>query len=79
MKGLGSGDNGEFTFIDFLAIAGLYIGMQNLDLNLTQDDKQDLLNNLADKTEKLLHEIHSHLHQQDGKLDAILLLLEEKS
>lgn len=54
MKGLGSGDNGEFTFIDFLAIAGLYIGVQNLDLNLTQDDKQDLQNDLADKNQDVI-------------------------
>jgi hypothetical protein len=68
MKGLGSGDNGEFTFLDFLAIASFYIGLQNLDLNLTQDDKQDLQNDLAEKTDSLLSEIHGHLTNQDKML-----------
>lgn len=41
-KGLGSGENGELTFLDTLAIASFLISMQNLDLNLTQEDKQEL-------------------------------------
>ena len=42
-RGLGSGENGEFTFLDILAILSFIIGAMNLDENLTQGDKQDLL------------------------------------
>ena len=72
MSGLGSGENGEFTFLDFLAMMSFWIGMQNLEMNLTQDDKQDLQRDLADKSERLLNEIHAHLEQQDKKIDEIL-------
>ena len=77
MIGLGSGEQGEFTFIDLLAVAGFLVGLQNLDLNLTQEDKQDLQNDLADKSKLLLNEIHTHLNTQDQKIDHILQELEE--
>lgn len=76
MKGLGSGDSGEFTFIDFLALASFWISLQNLELNLTQKDKQDLENRLAEKSQDILDEIHGHLTLQDKKIDMILERLE---
>ena len=79
MRGLGSGEQGEFTFIDLLAIASFWVGIENLDLNLTQEDKQDLQQDLADKSEILLREIHTHLEEQDKKLDKIIQRLEELS
>lgn len=79
MKGLGSGDNGEFTFLDLLAIVSFFVGVSNYDMNLTQDDKQDLQNNLSDKANLLLDEIHGHLKSQDEKIDMILKLLEESN
>lgn len=72
MGKLGSGDNGEFTFIDYLAIFGLWISMENYGMNLTQDDKQDLQKALSDKSTELLNEIHRHLAEQDKKIDLIL-------
>lgn len=72
MNGLGSGDNGEFTFIDWIAIVSFWVALQNLDLNLTQQDKQDLENDLAERTQLLLDEIHGHLTAQDEKIDRIL-------
>ena len=78
MKGLGSGDNGEFTFLDSITLVGFLVGMMNLEENLTQGDKQELQKDLADKAELLLEEIHSHLEEQDRKLDQILKTLEEK-
>ena len=38
MSGLGSGDNGEFTFLDIISIISFCVGLQNLDLNLQQED-----------------------------------------
>lgn len=71
-KNLGSGANGEFTFIDILGILSFIIGMMNLDENLTQGDKQDLLQEFSSKADLLLKEIHSHLQNQDDKLDKLL-------
>ena len=72
---LGSGDNGEFTFLDNLAIVSFIIAVINLDENLGQSDKQELQNDLAKKSEAILAEIHQHLEEQDKKLDKILEVL----
>ena len=77
MKGLGSGDNGEFTFLDLLAITSFFIGVGNYNLNLTQDDKQDLMQSFNNQTTGALNEIHGHLQEQDRKLDLIIQQLEE--
>jgi len=71
-KGLGSGENGEFTFLDTLGILSFIIGTMNFNENLTQGDKQDLLEEFSTKADVLLKEIHSHLEKQDNKLDKIL-------
>ena len=71
-KGLGSGDNGEFTFLDILSMMSFMIGTMNLNENLTQGDKQDLLQEFSSKADLLLKEIHSHLQNQDDKLDKLL-------
>lgn len=73
--GLGSGDNGEFTFLDTLNIMSFLIGMMNYGENLTQGDKQELQESLSQKAELLLKEIHGHLKDQDKKIDKILEVL----
>ena len=65
MAGLGSGDFGQLTFLDVVNLLSLLIGIMNLEENLTQSDKQDLLG-----------EIHAHLEKQDTKLDRILSLID---
>lgn len=60
------------SLIDVLS---LVVGLINLNENLTQNDKQDLLTTLDNKGESLLNEIHSHLQQQDEKIDEILTIL----
>lgn len=72
MIGLGSGDNGEFTFLDIITLIGFYIGIMNYEENLTQSDKQDLENKLSNKMDSLLTEIHNHLENQDKKIDCII-------
>ena len=74
MNGLGSGNNGEFTFLDIITLISFFIGLMNLDENMTQGDKQDLQQDLSEKADLLLSEIHSHLEQQDD----VLRRLEEK-
>ena len=78
MSGLGSGDSGEFTFLDCLAVLSFFIGVANYDENLSQADKQDLLEELSRKSDYLLQDIHTHLAAQDARIDAILKILEER-
>lgn len=67
--------NTEFDIIDVLSVLSFLISVKNLDLNLTQNDKQDLMEELNKKTSTLLDEIHGHLTTQDEKLDTILEVL----
>lgn len=71
MKGLGSGDNGEFTFLDVVGLISFCIGLQNLGINLTQDD-------LSKEADRLLNEVHAHLQEQDQKINYIIKKLEDK-
>lgn len=43
----------------------------NLQENLTQNDKQELMDDIDRKTKNLLNQIHEHLKNQDKKLDKI--------
>ena len=69
--------NNQLDFIDLLSIASFCVGLINLEENLTQGDKQDLVEEFNNKAELLLNEIHSHLEMQDNKLDEILMRLEK--
>lgn len=75
----GSGRNGELTFLDAISIISFCVGLQNLSENLTQGDKQELQKDLSDKADKLLAEIHTHLEEQDAKIDEILKRLNNDS
>ena len=68
---MGSGNNGEWTFMDILSIMSFMIGVKNLDLNVTQEDAQRLQSELSEKTDLLLKEIHGHLEKQDALLEEI--------
>lgn len=50
----------------------LILGLMNLSENLTQNDKQELLDNFNSEMEKLLNTINEHLLVQDKKIDEIL-------
>ena len=65
------------AFFDGINIFGLVIGLMNLQENLTQGDKQEIMQNLNNQADKLLKEIHSHLEQQDQKIDLILKILNQ--
>lgn len=64
--------NGQLDFLDLISIASFVIALQNLDLNVTQEDAQNLQRELSEKTDLLLNEIHKHLEEQDVKLSEIL-------
>jgi hypothetical protein len=65
-------NNNQLTFLDIISIMSFCISLMNLDENLSQGDKQDLQNDLAEKMEIILQEIHGHLEKQDIKIDKIL-------
>ena len=75
---MGSGQNGQLTFIDLLSMMSFLIGLMNLEENLTQGDKQDLMTEFDTKASALLSEIHNHLADQDRKLTEIIALLERR-
>lgn len=78
MSGLGSGSNGQLTFIDIISVISFLIGIENLELNATQDDMARVQQELADKADKILTEIHQHLEEQDRKIDSILEVIKRE-
>ena len=76
IRNSGSGSNGEYTFLDVLSIVSFMLNVVNLDQNLSQNDKSDLIQELGNKTESVVNEINLHLQKQDQKIDAILEKLE---
>ena len=67
----------EFSFLDILNVISFLIAIENLNANLTQNDKADLQKDLTDKAEGILKEIHAHLEKQDIKINNILSVLKE--
>ena len=72
----GSGNNGELTFLDVIGIVSFCVGLQNLEINITQEDmdKQtaDLDARVNAQIQSALSEIHGHLQDQDNKIDELL-------
>lgn len=83
MKGIGSGDNGEITFLDCISIISFLVGLENLEINVTQEslDRQtaELDEKVNAQINKALADIHGHLKEQDSKIDQILFLLGRKN
>ena len=72
MSGLGSGNSGELTFLDIVTLISFVIGLQNLKMNITQEDMQNSTERLDIALRENVREIHSHLEEQDRKIDLIL-------
>lgn len=64
--------NRQYDLLDVLNILSFVIGLLNYNENLTQNDKQELLEELNNQTATLLEEIHAHLKEQDIKIEEIL-------
>lgn len=58
----------QFDVLDILNIMSFYIGIKNLDENLSQGQAQDLLNIAVE-------DIHKHLRDQDVKINKIMEVL----
>lgn len=70
--------NENNNFLNLINIADFVIGIMNLQENLTQSDKQDIVDKLGKESDIILNKINEHLEQQDKKIDRILEILEKK-
>ena len=70
-------DDGQLDFLDLINIMSFVIAIVNLEENVTQSDKQELLQEFNDKASLLLTEIHKHLEEQDVRLSGIEETLKE--
>jgi len=64
--------NRELDFIDLLSIMSFVVGLMNLDENLTQGDKQELMQELDNKTNKILDELRRELSYQNELLERFI-------
>lgn len=75
---MGSGANGELTFIDLISLVSFIVGLENLELNITQEDVEkqtaEIDKRVNDQLKQALLELHMHLEQQDDKIDRLLEL-----
>ena len=80
---MGSGTNGELTWLDLLNVLSFYIGLKNLDLNIDQNDMDRQTKEIDERANELVHdaiaEIHQHFEAQDKKIDRILSMLDYKN
>lgn len=67
---------GNDAYMDMVNIISLVVDLMNLQENLTQSDKQEIVNGLNKSTEFLLTTLNEHLELQDKKIDKILNILE---
>lgn len=77
--GLGSGAGGEWTFLDIITLIGFCVGLQNLDLNISQENLDNQTQELDAKLREVVDDIHQHLKDQDDKIDKILEVLQDDS
>lgn len=68
-------NNKNFELMDAISFLSFFMGVANLDANLTQNDKQEMLQELNEKIKMVLNEVHKHLEIQDKKIDEIYYLL----
>ena len=73
-------DEGQLNFIDLLSVLSFYIGLLNLDMNITQNDMEVQTAEIDKRVNQHLHdvldEIHTHLKDQDARLAEIQRQLE---
>ena len=62
---------------DVVNLVSLIIGVMNLEENLTQGDKQDIMKQFDNNAQLLLNSIDSHLQEQDRQIKELKLQVEE--
>ena len=63
-------------FMDTMALVSFIIGILNYGENLSQSDKDDLMQSLDEKTNSLLTTLESDLEYQNDLLNKILIRLD---
>ena len=63
-----TGQNGQFSLLDAIAVVSFLIGLANYSENVDQSQVQDTVNSAV-------LDIHIHLQEQDDKLTQIIELL----
>ena len=63
-------------FLDAVAIASLVVDILNYNENLTQSDKDDIMNRLDQQTKEILTMVQASLEEQNAMLRQILEKLE---
>ena len=58
--------------LDAIAVIGFLVGLQNLELNITQDDMNAQTADLNARLEAAVADVHAHLLAQDKKIDELL-------
>lgn len=74
--GLGSNQDGSWSFLDLISIISFCIALENLDMNITQEDMQKSEEKLDKALRYNVEEIHEHLEIQDEKINKILEVLQ---
>ena len=75
-KALLMNENRQLDFIDILSILSFVIGLENLEMNITQNDMdaqtRDINSQAQTLVENALSEIHAHLERQDKRILQIM-------
>lgn len=64
--------------LDSIAVISFLVGLQNLELNITEQDITNQTQDLDRRLKLVVDDIHKHLQEQDAKIDLILERLNEK-
>lgn len=66
------------NFLDILSVLSFVIGIMNYDENLSQSDKDDMIQEFNDRAEDLLVRLEDDLEEQNKMLREILEILRGK-
>ena len=69
--------NNQIQLMDALNLMSLFIGLSNLDANLTQNDKQELIEDMHQSLQQMVDDVHDHLQKQDQKIDDMYRMISE--
>lgn len=65
-------------FLDAIAVISFMIGIANYNENLTQSDKDDIMNHLDQQTKDILEKVQNSLEEQNKMLRKILDIIQGK-
>ena len=66
----------DSNFVNNVNIASFLLGLQNLQENLSQSDKDDLIHSISNTNKELLNRLESDLEEQNAMLREILRRLD---